>query len=108
MAVVCHYPDCAYSFAPTVKRDQQCFLDQRYNWSEIGVAPLGMTEEQRSIAIEHVSTRPEIARRAAADVRLPTAGDRRPLEALSVVLRTQHADARRACLTRSRRVLVRV
>ncbi len=77
-------PDRADRFALDVKRNQQALFDRRRHRQEIGVAPLGVPEQQGAVAIEHVAARAEVARRASADVRRPHAGDGRPVEPRSI------------------------
>ena len=99
-------PDRADRFPLDIKRNQQALFDRRRHRQEIGVAPLEVPEQQRTVAIEHVAARAEVTRRASADVRLPHAGDRRPVEPLSIF--RQQADAGRVALQTSRIVSANV
>ena len=77
-------PDRADRFPLDIERNQQALFDRRRHRQKIGVAPLEVPEQQGTVAIEHVAARAEVARRASADVRLPHAGDRRPVEPFSI------------------------
>src|SRR5258708_12614031 len=91
-------PDGADGFACEVKGNKEAFLDRRSDGVEIGVTPLQVSEQERYVAIQHVAAGAEIARRAAADVGFPYAGNGRPVEALSAVVGRKETEAGRAGL----------
>ena len=91
--VVGHGPDRADQFAANLKGDQQALCNRRQERQQIRVAPFGVLEQHRCVAIEHVATRAKVSRRTAADMRLPQASDGRPIEPLAVL--AQQADAGR-------------
>jgi hypothetical protein len=70
-----------------MKRNQQAFFGCRDHRPQIGVTPLEMSEQQRTILIKHVSARAEIARGSTSDVRIPQAGDSWPIESFAVRVR---------------------
>ena len=77
-------PEGADRFAFHVKRNQQALLARRRHGYEVGVTPFEAFEQQWAVAIEHIAARAEIARRTAADVRSPHAGDGGPVKSLAV------------------------
>src|SRR5712672_1883078 len=91
-------PDGADGFAFDVKGNEQAFLDRRSDGLEIGVTPFKVSEQERYVAIQHVAAGAEIARRAAADVGFPYAGNGRPVEALSAVVGRKETEAGRVGL----------
>ena len=80
-------PYGSYRLAVDVKRDQQALFGRRIDWHQIGITPFEVGEQQRTILIEHVSARPEIARGSTSDVGIPHAGDGWPIEPLAINVR---------------------
>ena len=91
--IVGHGPDRAHCFARNVERNQQCLFHRRRDRLEIGITSLYVLEQKSSVAVEYVAARSEVARRAAADVRSPHAGYRRPVEPLSAIFQRKQAYA---------------
>jgi hypothetical protein len=87
-------PNRADCFPLDIKRNEQALFDWRRDRQEIGVTPFEVPEQQRGVAVEYVTARAKVARRAAADVRFPYAGDRRPVEPFSPIFLSQQTDAR--------------
>src|SRR4029434_1330202 len=91
--IVSDRPDRADCLPLDVKRHEQALFHWRRHRQEIGVTPFEVPEQQRGIAVEHVTARAKVAWRAAADVRFPYAGDRRPVEPFSAIFFGQQTDA---------------
>jgi len=94
--IVGNNPDRADRLAFHVKRKHQALFSQRHHRQQIGVPPFKVLEQQRRIAVEHVTARAEIARRGATGMRLPNTGNSGQVEALFILC--QQADACGACL----------
>src|SRR4029434_10963282 len=86
-------PDRADRGPRDVKGHQQALFSRRGHGLEIGVPPFEVPEQQRAVAIEYVAAGTEIARGPAADVRVPRAGDRWPVEGLAAIVGRQQTDA---------------
>src|SRR5215813_9532256 len=76
-------PDRADCFAVDVEWNQQAFLSCGYDWQQVWVAALEMSEQQGTILIKHVSAGAEVARGSTSDVRIPLADDSRPIKSLA-------------------------
>ena len=79
------------------ERNEETFLDSRGYRQEIGIPPFEVPEQQGSVTVKHVATRTELARRAAADVGLPDAGDSRPVKLFPAVVLCQQTDSCGVC-----------
>lgn len=77
---VCDCPYRSDCFAMDVERNQQAFFGWRHDGQQVGISALGMSEQERSILIEHVSTWAAISVCPCTDVDAPHASDSRPIE----------------------------
>ncbi len=85
-------PDRADGFPLDVKRHEQALFDWWGDRQEIGVTPFDVPEQQRSVAIEHVTARAKVARCAAANVGFPRPANGRPVEPLSAIFFGEQTD----------------
>jgi hypothetical protein len=80
---VCDCPDRSDCFAVDVEWNQQAFFGCGYDWQQVGVAALEMSEQQGTILIKHVSAGAEVARGSTSDVGIPYPGDSWPIESFA-------------------------